>query len=187
MVPIDRLRELREEKGVSQRFVARELGFLPQTYSNYENGTRQPDQEALVKAATYFHVPTDFLLGRPPFDCWEDVRSHLSEFFSRAPCDAEFLDTIFGIKKAAPEKAKLADIIEFIKLSFRSMYRRADGEWFFEETNPQNQRAARDQEIKAALFGGDGDITDDMWDDVKRYAAFIKARKEEMSGKDGQS
>ena len=38
------------------------------------------------------------------------------------------------------------------------------------------QRAVTDEDIKFALFGGDGDITDDMYEEVKRFAAFIKQR-----------
>ena len=38
-------------------------------------------------------------------------------------------------------------------------------------------RAASDEEIKFALFGGDGDITDAMFDEVKQFAAFIKQRE----------
>ena len=39
------------------------------------------------------------------------------------------------------------------------------------------KRQATDEEIKFALFGGDGDITDAMYDEVKRFAAFIKQRE----------
>jgi len=34
-----------------------------------------------------------------------------------------------------------------------------------------------DEEIKFALFGGDGEITDAMYDEVKQFAAFIKQRE----------
>lgn len=36
---------------------------------------------------------------------------------------------------------------------------------------------ADEQSLKVALFGGDTQVTDEMWDEVKRYAAFIKERK----------
>ena len=38
---------------------------------------------------------------------------------------------------------------------------------------------ADDESIKVALFGGDGDVTDEMWDEVKRYAQYIKERMNE--------
>ena len=34
-----------------------------------------------------------------------------------------------------------------------------------------------DEDIKFALFGGDEDITDEMYDEVKRFAAFIRQRE----------
>ena len=40
------------------------------------------------------------------------------------------------------------------------------------------KRSASDDEIKFALFGGDGVITDAMYEEVKNFAAFVKAREE---------
>ena len=37
--------------------------------------------------------------------------------------------------------------------------------------------AVSDEDIKFALFGGDGEITDAMYDEVKRFAAFLKQRE----------
>ena len=39
------------------------------------------------------------------------------------------------------------------------------------------KRSVNDDDIKFALFGGDGEITDAMFDEVKRFAAFLKARE----------
>lgn len=38
------------------------------------------------------------------------------------------------------------------------------------------ERSVSDEEIKFALFGGDGEITDEMYDEVKRFAEFVKQR-----------
>lgn len=35
-----------------------------------------------------------------------------------------------------------------------------------------------DDDIKFALFGGDGDITDAMYDEVKRFAQMVKLRED---------
>lgn len=37
--------------------------------------------------------------------------------------------------------------------------------------------AASDDDIKVALFGGDGEVTDEMWEEVKRFAAFVKQNR----------
>ena len=39
------------------------------------------------------------------------------------------------------------------------------------------KRSVSDEDIKFALFGGDGEITDAMYDEVKRFAAYIKQRE----------
>jgi hypothetical protein len=41
----------------------------------------------------------------------------------------------------------------------------------------QPRTTVSDEDIKFALFGGDGEITDAMYDEVKRFAAFLKQRE----------
>lgn len=41
------------------------------------------------------------------------------------------------------------------------------------------ERSVSDEEIKFALFGGDGEITDEMYERVKMFAAFIKQEEAE--------
>ena len=46
------------------------------------------------------------------------------------------------------------------------------------EESPAASREITDEDIKFALFGGDGEITDDMYAEVKRFAAMVKLREE---------
>jgi len=41
------------------------------------------------------------------------------------------------------------------------------------------RRPVNDDDIKFALFGGDGEITDAMYEEVKKFAAFVKLREAE--------
>jgi transcriptional regulator with XRE-family HTH domain len=41
------------------------------------------------------------------------------------------------------------------------------------------ERSVSDDDIKFALFGGDGEITDSMYEEVRRFAAFVKQREAE--------
>lgn len=41
------------------------------------------------------------------------------------------------------------------------------------------KRSISDDDIKFALFGGDGEITDSMYEEVRRFAAFVKQREAE--------
>ncbi len=57
-----RLKELRLEKGLSQQKLGEELGFCNQTISFWENGSREPDLDTLLKIAHYFDVLLEELL-----------------------------------------------------------------------------------------------------------------------------
>ena len=39
------------------------------------------------------------------------------------------------------------------------------------------ERSVSDDDIKFALFGGDGEITDAMYEEVRRFAAYVKQRE----------
>lgn len=41
------------------------------------------------------------------------------------------------------------------------------------------KRTVTDEDIKFALFGGDGEITDEMYAEVKRFAAYLKEKRKE--------
>ena len=43
---------------------------------------------------------------------------------------------------------------------------------------PDGERNISDDDIKFALFGGDGEITDAMYEEVKRFAQMVKLREE---------
>ena len=55
---------LRQEKGLSPRQVAKELGISQALLSHYENGIREPGLSFVVKACDFYSVSADFLLGR---------------------------------------------------------------------------------------------------------------------------
>lgn len=55
---------LRQEKGISQRQAAKELGISQALLSHYENGVREPGLVFVTKACDFYGVSADFLLGR---------------------------------------------------------------------------------------------------------------------------
>lgn len=60
----NRLAELRHEKRLSQKEIAKLL-YIPQTtYSHYEVGNREPSIETMIKLCDLFDVSADYLLGR---------------------------------------------------------------------------------------------------------------------------
>lgn len=55
---------LRQEKGISQRQAAKDLGISQALLSHYENGIREPGLTFVVKACDFYNVSADYLLGR---------------------------------------------------------------------------------------------------------------------------
>ena len=60
----NRIRELREEKGLKQVELAGILGVRQNTLSTWETGRYEPDNEMLQKIADYFDVSVDYLLRK---------------------------------------------------------------------------------------------------------------------------
>lgn len=57
---------LRKERGLSQKKAAEELEVSQALLSHYEKGIRECGLEFVVKAADFYHVSCDYLLGRTP-------------------------------------------------------------------------------------------------------------------------
>lgn len=60
----ERLRSLREELELTQIEAAKYLKCSPKMLSNYELNKREPDLLMIKNICDYYHVSTDFLLGR---------------------------------------------------------------------------------------------------------------------------
>ena len=60
----ERLRGLRNRRGLSQKKVATEFGITEIGYQNYEAGRRSPSITMLYRLADFYDVSTDYLLGR---------------------------------------------------------------------------------------------------------------------------
>ncbi|NFO58501.1 helix-turn-helix transcriptional regulator [Clostridium botulinum] len=60
----NRIKQLREEKEISQKDLANLLHISPSTVGMYEQGRRTPSSEILSIMATHFKVSVDYLLGR---------------------------------------------------------------------------------------------------------------------------
>ena len=56
--------KLRRERGLSQRQAAAELGVSQALLSHYENDSREPRLDFVVKICDYYSVTTDYMLGR---------------------------------------------------------------------------------------------------------------------------
>ena len=59
----NRIKELREKRGISQEELANEVNLSNQVISFYENGKREPKIEKWQKLADYFNVSVPYLQG----------------------------------------------------------------------------------------------------------------------------
>lgn len=61
---IQRLRDLRDDHDKTQQEIADVLNMHRSVYRRYESGERETPAWVVVKLAEYYHVSTDYLLGR---------------------------------------------------------------------------------------------------------------------------
>ncbi|WP_273709479.1 helix-turn-helix domain-containing protein [Leuconostoc mesenteroides] len=61
---MNRLRELRKERGLSQDRLANEMSINIKTLRRYEVGENNPRVAILIELADYFDVSVDYLIGR---------------------------------------------------------------------------------------------------------------------------
>lgn len=59
-----RLKDLREDKNLTQQQVSDLLGIQQTVYSRYERGAQDIPVRHLLVLADYYHTSTDYLLGR---------------------------------------------------------------------------------------------------------------------------
>lgn len=99
---MEKLKELRKEKGISLKELGSIIGVAESTMSLYENGKRQPDYETLLKLAEYFGVTVDYLLRG------ENESERLPE---------ELVILNRNAKKMSPENRK--KLLEMAKVMFK--------------------------------------------------------------------
>ena len=61
---MNRLKQLRKERSLTQADVAKLLNITRQGYANYENEITNPTPAILIKLADFFECSTDYLIGR---------------------------------------------------------------------------------------------------------------------------
>lgn len=110
---MERLKELRMKKGISQQIVADHLEITRQAYSNYENGNRDPDKEMLLKLAEYFDVSVDYLLRgeqkKPLVNDDEELTEYLDELRGRSE-----MRMLFSVTKSAT-KEQIEAIVKMVE------------------------------------------------------------------------
>lgn len=60
----EKIRTLRQQRGLNIDQMAAELDLTQSTLGKYERGEREPDYSTIIKIADYLNVSIDWLLGR---------------------------------------------------------------------------------------------------------------------------
>lgn len=63
-----RLKDIREDRDITQKTLSDYLNIKQNTYSQYETGHRQIPIDILIKLAVYFDTSVDYILGLTDVD-----------------------------------------------------------------------------------------------------------------------
>lgn len=184
-----RLKGLRSDAGLTQRQVADALEIPVSTYSNYENDNRYPAPDMLERICEFFRVSSDYLLGYDPQNVGDRVRKcrHNAGLTQQQLADRSgvSLDVVSrmelgdekiskkSVEKVAAGLGVTADYLLCQTMSPDLIAVKATPDR--EAQSPAPAHNVTDEEIKFALFDG-GPVTDEQYEEVKRFARFIKER-----------
>lgn len=181
----ERVQELCQQKGITAQQAEIKLEFAKGSISKLNLNT--PTAAKIQKIADYFEVPLDFLLGRSPFEHWEQINQNRQGFLRYVDEEADILDLVWGIDSKHPETAPVKDFISMLATCVETAVPNGDGSWAVKmrpsyqskEKAPtqEGERTISDKEIMFALWGDTTDVDEDDLEDVKRYAAFVRERK----------
>lgn len=114
-----RLTELRRKKGITQKQAALSLGISQALLSHYENGVRECGLDFLVKAASFYDVTCDYLLGREKKEsrtltpvAKEKQRLKATEYI------------LFDLLEQTGSQQLLEQTTDFLALAYYRLYRR---------------------------------------------------------------
>lgn len=106
----DTLSDLRKEKGLGQKELASLLNLSVGTISNYENGVHAPDLNTLCRLAEFFHVTTDYLLGRTEYRCPPEI---LNRYVALDYTAQDIVNTVLSLDAGA--QATIVDFVKYMK------------------------------------------------------------------------
>ena len=96
---------------------------------------------------------------------------------SRAAIDAGISKSLVTKWKTNNVKDPSPDVLRKLAAYFCMSVSELMGEETEKAPTETGERSVSDDDIKFALFGGDGEITDAMYQEVKEFAALIKLRE----------
>lgn len=188
----ERYLTLCKQHGVTPSRAALDAGLSKSTVTKWKNDPDAvPTGNVIGKLTQYFGITPSQLLGEDTQPT--PVRQKLPEdgsFYqtfrrlslekgispSRAALDAGLSKSTVTKWKTDPDTRPNGTVLARLSEYFGVSVSELMGETPVQPTVP-------DEAIKFALFGGSEDITDEMFEEVRAFAAFVKSREESKKGK----
>lgn len=149
----NRIRILRKSQKLSQQSFAELFSINQTAVSNWEKGKNNIELSLADKIANHFTVPVEYVYGKPytvthPHTQWTKE------------------------EKEAYQKAKNSEEKELLEFRFGRGVFKGSG------TTLSREGGISESEIKVALFGGDHEVSEEDWQEVKNFIAYVKQKKD---------
>ena len=109
-----RLKELRDNRGLTIAKAASEIGIIRQSLSRYEAGTIMPDIEVLCMLAKFYNVSTDYLVGMS--DC-SSLSTDMQSICNYTGLSEEAAKKLSSLKKIKPYYKGLSEQVTEYEIS----------------------------------------------------------------------
>lgn len=119
---MEKLKNLRKERGLTQEQVSENLGITYQAYAHYENGRRKPDPEMLIKLSDFFNITVDKLIGHAPKERSQQENTeeqYILQLFNLLNSSRKKM--LIGIPKSIP---RLPTVIEIKRSHIKSLIKK---------------------------------------------------------------
>ena len=177
----ERIQNACASKGLTVSAMCVNLGMSKSVMSDLKSGRKKTlAADTVAKIASYLQVSTDYLLGSAPSEWLIRFRSQLANILptldtSDVEAAGVNIEELWTVAESETDLSfdRACEIADLLGVSFDYMIERET------EKAPtvSGERSVSDDDIKFALFGGDGEISDAMYEEVRRFAAFVKQRE----------
>lgn len=105
----EKIRQLRQSKGITQKELAKAIHVSPSAISQYENERSQPSRENMVLLAEFFNVSVAYIEGTSHI---EKLESQMNEEYIDGIAVHKFIEKCLCV--AMPDRNHLVRIVEVL-------------------------------------------------------------------------
>lgn len=134
-----------------------------------------PEMATIQKLAAHFSVSTDYLMGTDSAAQLDVALFKVQDSLRLWGAKLDFADNDEQRAEAEKEIKRLTEEQEDLKAKIVENKK---------APTPEDKRKPDVDDLKLALFGGDGEVTDEMWEEALFAAEMIKARYKRKKAQD---